>query len=61
MSGQTTDNSFKKTTQTVGANGNDVTATDNTLNDAILGSRAPGNAEVSSQPAPAPVLNKSSA
>ncbi|CAO1629498.1 unnamed protein product [Jaminaea pallidilutea] len=46
MSSQnTTDGRFKKTTQTVGANGNDVTKTDSTLNDQIMGQRAPGNAE----------------
>lgn len=46
MSSQnTTDARFKKTTQTVGANGNDVSKTDSTLNDQIMGQRAPGNAE----------------
>lgn len=44
-SDNTTDNRFKKTTQTVGANGNDVTRTDATLNDSIIRDRAPGNAD----------------
>lgn len=46
----TTDNRFKKNTQTVGANGNDVTATDATLNDSILQSRTEGGEEVSAVP-----------
>ncbi|CAO1632216.1 unnamed protein product [Parajaminaea phylloscopi] len=44
-SANTTDAQFKKTTQTIGANGNDVTATDKTLNDSILKDRAPGTAD----------------
>lgn len=42
----TTDNRFKKTTQTVGANGNDVSAADGGLNESVMKGRAEGGNEV---------------
>lgn len=43
----TTDAQFKKTEQTIGENGNQVTDTGKGINDDIFKNRAPGNAEVS--------------
>ncbi|CAO1624015.1 unnamed protein product [Sympodiomycopsis kandeliae] len=40
-----TDNRFKKNTQVVGENGNDVNPVGSTINDDILKSRAPGGDE----------------
>ncbi|PWN20755.1 hypothetical protein BCV69DRAFT_270447 [Microstroma glucosiphilum] len=44
-SANTTDSQFKKTEQTIGENGGQVTDTGKGINDDIFKTRAPGNAE----------------